>query len=164
ALDAAARILERHHVRVALLDFGGQVLAMGRPRGSAGWPVGIADPLDRDVPVAVISGSDVSISTSGNGERSAAGPEGPIGHILDPVSKRSAAFQGSVTVVAVDGTSADALSTALFVMGPDEGPRWADGRRIAALYLWRDPDGSLGRRATRAFDESFPGWSGSIEH
>ena len=163
ALDAAARVLVRHNVRVALLDFGGQVLAMGQPGSSAGWPVGIADPLDRDVPVAVIPGSDVSISTSGNGERSVAGPDGPIGHILDPGARRPAAFQGSVTVVAEDATSADALSTALFVMGPERGSRWADARRIAALYLWRDPDGTLGRRVTRAFDEGFPGWYGSIE-
>jgi thiamine biosynthesis lipoprotein len=164
ALDAAARVLARHNVRVALLDFGGQVLAMGQPGGSSGWPVGIADPLDRDVPVAVIPGSNVSISTSGNGERSVAGPDGPIGHILDPGARRPAAFQGSVTVVAEDGTSADALSTALFVMGPDEGCRWADGRSIPALYLWRDPDGSLGRRVTRTFDERFPGWWGTLEH
>lgn len=162
ALDAAARVLARRGVRVALLDFGGQVLALGRPRGSAGWPVGIADPLDRDVPVAVLRGSDVSISTSGNGERAVQGPDGPIGHILDPGARRPASFQGTVTVAAKDATSADALSTALFVMGPEGGCRWADERRIAALFLWRNPDGTLDRSTTRAFDERFPGWSGSL--
>lgn len=162
ALDAAALVLARRGVRVALLDFGGQVLAVGRPRGSSGWPVGVADPLDREVPVAVIRGLDVSISTSGNGERAVPSPDGPIGHILDPATHRPALFQGTVTVAARDATSADALSTALFVMGPEGGSRWADERRIAALFLWRNPDGSLGRTATRAFDERFPGWSGSM--
>lgn len=162
ALDAAARVLARRGVRVALLDFGGQVLALGRPRGTAGWPVGLADPLDRDVPVAVLRGSDVSISTSGNGERAVQGPDGPIGHILDPEARRPASFQGTVTVAAKDGTSADALSTALFVMGPEGGRRWADERGIAALFLWRNPDGTLGRSTSRAFDKRFPGWSGTI--
>jgi thiamine biosynthesis lipoprotein len=162
ALDAAARILARRGVRIALLDFGGQVLAMGRPRGTAGWPVGVADPQDRDVPVAVLRGSDVSISTSGNGERAVQGPDGPIGHILDPGARRPASFQGTATVAAKDGTSADALSTALFVMGPERGRRWADERRIAALFLWRNPDGTLGRSTSRAFDQRFPGWSGTI--
>jgi len=163
ALDAAARVLARHGVRDALLDFGGQVLAVGRPRGSEGWPVGIADPLDRDQAVAVVRGSDLSISTSGNGERAVPGPDGPIGHILDPEAHRPAPFQGTVTVAARDATSADALSTALFVMGPENGPLWADARGVAALFLWRGADGTLGRRSSRAFDETFPGWSGTIE-
>jgi len=133
------------------------------PAGSAARPEGSQpDPLDREVPVSVIRGQDVSISTSGNGERAVPGPDGPIGHILDPATHRPALFQGTVTVAAREATSADALSTALFVMGPEGGSRWADERRIAALFLWRNPDGSLGRTATRAFDERFPGWSGSI--
>lgn len=162
ALDAAARVLARRGVRVALLDFGGQVLAVGRPRDSEGWSVGIADPLDRDAPVAVVRGSDVSISTSGNGERAVPGPDGPIGHILDPAAHRPASFRGTVTVAAQDATSADALSTALFVMGPEVGTGWADARGIAALFLWRGLDGTLGLRSSRAFDETFPGWSGTI--
>jgi len=60
-----------------------------------------------------------------------------------------------VTVAAPDGTSADALSTALFVMGPERGAAWADQRAIAALYLWRDEARVLRRRATLSFEERF---------
>ncbi len=164
ALDAAARTLERDGVRDALLDFGGQILALGRPRGSGGWPVGIADPADRDEPVAVVTVAGLSVATSGNGERSVPGPDGPVGHILDPATRRPAPFDGSVTVAARDGTSADALSTALFVMGPERGREWAERRGIPALYLWRTRDGTLRHRATRAFDAQFREWSVSIEH
>lgn len=164
ALDAAARVLARHGVHNALLDFGGQVLAIGRPQGAAGWPIGIADPADRDTPVSVIQGADVSISTSGNGERAVDGPGGRIGHILDPRAQRPARFDGTVTAAAADATSADALSTALFVMGSERGTRWAEGRGIAALYLWREPDGTMHLRVTRTFAERFPGSARSLEH
>ena len=164
ALDAAARVLARHGARAALLDFGGQILAIGRPHGTEGWPIGIANPSDRDTSVSVIQGMDISMSTSGNGERAVEGTDGPIGHILDPRMQRPAPFDGTVTVVAEDATAADALSTALFVMGPERGLRWAEDRRIAALYLWPGPDGTLGRKGTRAFYRRFPGMARSPEH
>jgi thiamine biosynthesis lipoprotein len=155
ALDAAAGVLRRHGVRRALLDFGGQILAIGRPAGVAGWAVGIADPDDRDRAIAMIGIADLSVATSANSERSVETPRGRVGHILDPVAQRPARFVGSVTVASRDATSADALSTALFVMGPEEGAAWADTREIPALYLWRDAEGALHRRATRQFEERF---------
>jgi thiamine biosynthesis lipoprotein len=152
ALDAAARALRRRGVGQALLDFGGQVLAVGSPPGEAGWAVGISDPDDRRRGVVVFRASDLSLSTSGNGERQAEGPPGQAGHIIDPSQGEPATFGGSVTVAAPDATSADALSTALFVMGPNAGLRWAAARGVAALFLWRSGAGGLERRATHAFE------------
>jgi thiamine biosynthesis lipoprotein len=155
ALDAAARALRRHGVQNALLDFGGQVLALGRPPGAPAWTIGIADPEDRDRAVAVVGVADVSVATSGNAERAVMTPDGPIGHILDPVEQKPAQFEGSVTVAAPDATSADALSTALFVMGPLKGAAWADRRNIPALYLWHDQSGALQQKSTRSFEDRF---------
>jgi FAD:protein FMN transferase len=151
ALDAAARVLVRRRIDNALLDFGGQILALGSPPGRIAWPVAIADPLLRGRAVEWIEMRDGSVSTSGNSERAIAGEGGPIGHILDPVGQAPAAFEGSVTVIAADATSADALSTALFVMGPGRGTVWADQHRVAVLYLERGHDGRLVRTASAAF-------------
>jgi len=153
ALDAAASVLRRLGVRRALLDFGGQVLAMGRPVDGDLWRIGIADPVDRERAVSVLGIEDASLSTSSNSERFVETSQGRVGHILDPASARPAAFEGSVTVAAADATSADALSTALFVMGPVRGVEWAEARRLAVLYLWRDAAGSLRSKGTRAFAE-----------
>lgn len=161
ALDAAARVLASRGVRRALLDFGGQLLAVGRPAGAPGWTVGIADPADRDRAVAVLTIADLSIATSGNGERAVRGPDGPVGHILDPGTRRAASFGGSVTVAARDATSTDALSTALFVMGPERGAAWAEHRGIAVLYLWRGPDGAERRRTTRGFEDLLASTAGT---
>jgi thiamine biosynthesis lipoprotein len=152
ALDAAARVLSRRGIRRTLLDFGGQVLAVGSPPGEPGWAVGVSDPDDRRRVVAVVRASDLSVSTSGNAERLREEPSGQAGHIIDPSRREPATFGGSVTVAAPDATSADALSTALFVMGPDAGGRWAAARGVAALFLRRTGAGGLERRATPAFE------------
>ena len=150
ALDAALRVLKMEGVDSALLDFGGQILASGSGPEGRGWPVGIADPDDRSAPVARVTIHDASLATSGNGERSVATATGTIGHIIDPAGGASAPFRGTVTVGADNATAADALSTALFVMGPENGIRWAEERGVAALYLMRR-EGELERDASRAF-------------
>jgi thiamine biosynthesis lipoprotein len=147
ALDAAARLLGTRAVRSALLDFGGQVLAVGAGDGGA-WPVGVVDPGDRDRAAVWIALRGASIATSGNGER---GGRDGAGHILDPARGTPVAYAGTVTVLAPDATGADALSTALYVMGPERGLSWAESRGIAALYQWRAADGATIRRASRAF-------------
>jgi thiamine biosynthesis lipoprotein len=74
-----------------------------------------------------------------------------VGHILDPRTGRPAAFRGSVTVWDRRPLVADILSTALFVMGPDEGIRWAEVRGIAACYLAAGTGGQVRATMTRGF-------------
>ncbi|MFQ5877403.1 MAG: FAD:protein FMN transferase [Acidobacteriota bacterium] len=152
ALDAAAGVLKRRGVASALLDFGGQLLAYGPGPDGDGWSVGIADPIDRRASVGSLRLRDASVATSGSRERAAPGRSGSVGHILDPRLGRAARFSGTVSVVARKATDADALSTALFVMGPEEGLGWAEERGTAALYLWRDEAGALERRMTQEFE------------
>ncbi len=159
ALDAAARVLGERAIRAALLDFGGQVLATGSGPGGA-WPVGIAGPGDRDSAALWIVLRGSSLASSGNGERS--GPDG-LGHILDPARGAPAGYAGTVTVLAPDATAADALSTALFVMGPDRGLPWAEQHGIGVLYQWPAADGTAVRRLSRnfpAFSEGGPAAEG----
>jgi thiamine biosynthesis lipoprotein len=76
------------------------------------------------------------VATSGTSERWAQVDGRRLGHILDPRTGRPAPAWGSVTVVHPDPLVADILSTALYVMGPDEGLRWLDDHPgIAALFL-----------------------------
>lgn len=110
-----------------LVDLGGQVAVGGPQKNGDPWSVAIAHPVTRDVPYLQVSLREGSLSTSGNSERG--------DHILDPRTGRPASFAGAVTVWHRRGLAADALSTALYVMGPDEGVRWAEARRIAAIYL-----------------------------
>ena len=125
---------------------------MGPAPDGEGWRIVIADPADRERVEAAVRVRDASVATSGNGERARRTSAGPVGHILDPALRKPARFTGSLTVLAPNATSADALSTALFVMGPVRGARWAEERGLAALYLWQGADGTLHRRATPPFE------------
>lgn len=114
ALDHAAGVLRRRGVGSALINFGGQLYALGAPPGESAWTVrvpGLASPLRV---------CDASVSTSGNEERP--------GHIVSPFTGRRIADKRRATVVARSAAAADAWSTALFVL---------DGRAPASF------DGSL---------------------
>ncbi|HEY1908068.1 MAG TPA: FAD:protein FMN transferase [Myxococcaceae bacterium] len=121
ALDRMARVLVAAGVRDALLDFGGQLLVVGRPRS-----VALAAPDDRHRATLSFLLGPGSLSSSGTSEHGR--------HILDPESGVPSPAWGSVSVVAADGLTADVLSTALYVMGPERGRAWADAHHVAAVF------------------------------
>jgi thiamine biosynthesis lipoprotein len=127
ALDEAAGVLRRHGVRDALLNFGGQVLALGAPPGEPGWIVDVADPGDRMRPVASLRVRDASVATSANTERR---------HLLDPTTGRLVEHRASATVIAPTAAAADALATAMVVAGPDEGAAYLPAD---ATFLYLEP-------------------------
>ena len=122
-----------------LLDFGGQLLAWGHPVEAA-----IADPLDRQRPRLTILLKDASLSSSGTSERGR--------HILDPRTGEPCPAWGSVAVVASEGLTADILSTALYVLGPERGLAWAERHGTAAAFLLND--GTI--RQSAAFRDLHP--------
>ncbi len=115
ALDGAVAALRRSGAREALLDLGGQVSAVGPA------DVAVADPRDRGRAAVRISIEDESVSTSGNSERGLTVDGRRIGHLLDPRTGRPAPDFGSATAVTPSGLTADVLSTAFFVLGPEKG-------------------------------------------
>lgn len=86
------------------------------------WRVGIRDPRgERAAPFAVAPVKDSTFSTSGDYERFVVKDGVRYHHILDPVTGQPATRSRSVTVMARDAMTADAWSTALFVIGPERG-------------------------------------------
>jgi len=149
-LDRAAAVMGRDPW---MIDLGGQVSAGGVT--DEGWPVAIAHPRNRTTPHLRLTLLHGSLSTSGGSERDLTAGGTRVGHIFDPRTGRPASFAGSVTVWHERGLAADILSTALYVMGPDEGLQWAAAHQVAALYLI--PEGSaVLARMTAAF-QTAPG-------
>lgn len=125
ALDRAAERLRRRGVTSFLLQGGGQVLAGGGRRTGGGerpWRVGIRDPRGGPEDVfAEVEIRDASASTSGDYESFFIIDGVRYHHILDPRTGWPARGLSSATVISPDATLADALSTALMVLGPERG-------------------------------------------
>jgi len=151
ALDRAAAALRAQGAQSALIDFGGQVVALGSGPSGQEWRVAIADPGDRSRPIARLGLRDVSVATSGQSERGARAGDRILGHIVDPRSGAPVPAYGSVTVLAVSAFEADALATALYVMGPDQGLEWAARHpELQVLYLVQE-SGRLRARGSAGF-------------
>lgn len=124
AIDRAAAALETAGIRSYLLSAGGQV-AVGetRPGGDGRpWRIGIRDPRgDRSDYFATIDLTGECIATSGDYESFFVLDGQRYHHILDPRTGRPSRGVRSVAVISRDATLADALSTALMVMGVERG-------------------------------------------
>ncbi len=138
-----------------MIDIGGQIAAHGSAGGGDGWPVAVAHPLDRGTPLFELRLEEGSLATSAGSERDLYVSGRRVAHILDPRTAQPASFTGSVTVWHEDALVADILSTALFVMGPEAGLRWAEARGVAACYLVPRDGGAVARRPTKAFARRF---------
>lgn len=130
ALDRAVEALRRRGVRNALINFGGQVSVMDTPR-----EVAVAHPLQRDEAIITFVVANKSVSTSAGTEKTFVVNGRTFTHIFDPRTGEALEPRGSVSVVADSGFEADALSTALYVMGPDEALQWAERHGVAALFI-----------------------------
>jgi thiamine biosynthesis lipoprotein len=120
AIDAAAR--ELAPFRDFAIDAGGDLYLGGWNEQGAPWRVGIRHPGERERLIASLQVSDRAVCTSGGYERPALRASRGEHHVLDPprtgVSPPAVA---SATVVAPGAMLADALATAAFVLGPEEG-------------------------------------------
>lgn len=134
-----------------LIDFGGQVAVNGLPPDADWWTLAIAHPLLRDQPYLEVRLSEGSLSTSGGSERDLEVEGVRVAHHIDPRTGRPAAFKGSVTVAHSSALAADALSTALYVMGPEQGLSWAERRSLAVCFLVPQDDGAVRIMMTDAF-------------
>jgi len=121
ALDKARKVLLQQGFEDFMIVAGGQVLVHGSKNGQP-WRVGIRDPEKEQTDYfAVLELTDTCVSTSGNYEKFFIKDDIRYHHIIDPKTGYPARGVQSVTVISQDATLADALSTALFVMGVEDG-------------------------------------------
>jgi thiamine biosynthesis lipoprotein len=137
ACDRVRAVLAAHGVRHALLDTG-ELGAIGRRADGGRWTAGIQHPREPDAYLALAALDDRFLATSGDYEASFTA-DFRLNHILDPRTGRSPEEFSSVSVLARTGTEADALSTALFVLGTDRGLRLVEETPGAdALFVGKD--------------------------
>ena len=135
--------MKAHGVTSALLSLGGNVSALGsKPDGTA-WTVAIEDPDGGDY-LGTVQIADQCVVTSGGYQRYFEQDGVRYWHILDPETGNPArSGMRSVTIVSADDTLADALSTALFVMGPERAEEFWRVHRAEFGAVWLTEDGRL---------------------
>lgn len=153
---AAAKIAEKlksEGKTSYVLDFGGNLTAIGTKKDGTGWKTGVKNPTpqtSKDTYSTLFTLSDASVSTSGDYERYYTVDGVRYHHIIDRDTLFPARNFSSVTVVAADPALSDALSTALFCMSYDEGRNLVSTLDGVDAY-WIMSDGSV--RKTAFFEE-----------
>lgn len=140
ASDRAADILKNSGVKSAVMSLGGNVYTLGKRPDGEEWKIGIADPRDTSSVIGTVKVSDTAVVTSGGYQRFFESGGRTYHHIIDPATGKSAeSGLSSVTIVSKSSTSADGLSTALFVKGLEDSVRlWRENGEFEAVFVTSD--------------------------
>ena len=151
AVDRIAEILEQNGITSYLVEVGGEMRLSGNKPDGKAWTVAVEKPVtDRRDIQFLFSPGDMGMATSGdyrnyfeeNGER--------FSHTIDPRTARPITHKlASVTILHESAMSADALATAINVLGPITGLEFAEKHNIAAYMLIKTDEGFAEVLSTR---------------
>lgn len=155
-IDQALAVLRQHGIDRALVDIGGDIALGSPPPGKPGWTIAIA-PLDKRVPgpflvngeekkgqgafspFCRLSLSHCAVATSGDTERFVEIDGRRYSHLIDPRTGLGISDHSNVTVIASDAMTADALASAVSILGPTEGLKLIENTPHAETLIIRRP-------------------------
>jgi thiamine biosynthesis lipoprotein len=152
-VDLAARALQALGATDYMVEAGGEVRVRGRNAEGKPWRIGIERPdAVPQQPCLVVPMDDLSMATSGDYRIFFEQGGRRYSHEIDPATREPVRGKlASVTVVARDCALADAMATALFVMGSARGMEFATRQGMAACFIERGDKGRLFDLQTPAF-------------
>ncbi len=125
----------------AIINLGGNVQTVGKKPDGSDWRVAVEHPDSSEKYLGTISVDEKAVITSGGYERNFTENGKTYHHILDPeTGKPAESGLKSVTICSPDGTLADALSTALFVMGEKKAVEFWRRSGDFGIILFTDDD------------------------
>lgn len=144
AAQRAAEAAEEAGFTDFVLSAGGNVVARGQADGRA-WKVGVRDPRSEDGSsiITQVEVGDMALVTSGGYERNLTVEGKTYCHIIDPATGYPADHVLSATVICEDSALGDALSTAIFLMTPEEAERFVFSLDPQLRVILVEQDGSL---------------------
>jgi thiamine biosynthesis lipoprotein len=122
ALDEALATLKTFGIESALVDAGGDLRLGAAPPGKDGWTIGVAGLVKDGEPAFYRTLANVGVASSGDANRFLEIDGVRYSHIIDPRTCEPLTRRCVATVVAPDATTADALASAVCVLGIDGTP------------------------------------------
>jgi len=143
AVDETAKLLESLGIENYLVEIGGEIRASGHNSRKGAWVIGVERPvMERATPQKAIQVSGKALATSGDYRNYFEKDGKRYSHTMDPRTGYPIKHKlASVTVIADLAATADALATALNVMGPEQGLSFAEDKQLAAYFIVREGDG-----------------------
>ena len=159
AVDRVAELLDREGHESYLVEIGGEVRARGRHPDGRPWRVGIERPGDGPTVVRqIVTLTDAALATSGDYRNYFQRDGVRFSHTIDPRTGRPVTHGlASVSVIDPLCVRADAVATALEVLGPEDGYALAVERDWAVLLMIRQADGDFHEQMSPAFLDSTTG-------
>lgn len=159
AADEVRRILCENGIRSAMINLGGNVAAVGRRPDGNPWRIGIQNPLaPTGEYLGVLSVVNQTVVTSGCNEQFFIKDGVRYHHILNPRTGRPVQNSLlSVTAVCENSADADALTTALFVLGPEKGISLLKDVNAEAIFVFMDLSVAVTKGLRNHFHLNKPG-------
>ena len=143
AADRVGMILKEHNIKSALINIGGEIVAIGHSPEKRPWRIGIRNPRAEGI-IEGVEVENAALSTSGDYEKYFIIEDQKYPHIVDPKTGFPALNFVSVTIFADNAAYADAMATAVAIMGPDKGVKFLDSLGIRGIIYYEE-NGQLQR-------------------
>jgi thiamine biosynthesis lipoprotein len=138
AIKKAATAMRNANCDCFLIDDSGDIWVEGTKPDKTPWKIAVRDPRNNGMLAIIETEKPLAVSTSGNYERFVTINGKKYGHIMNPFSGTPADYYQSLTIIASSPVQADAFSTSLYAMPPDELYTWADKNNFPVLTLSMD--------------------------
>ncbi len=146
AADRIVDILKNYEVTSALVNIGGEIVAIGKSPEARSWRIGIKNPRG-DGLIETVEIESCALSTSGDYEKFFIVGDKKYPHIINPKTGFPARDFASVTIFHERAAVADAIATAVCIMGPEKGMKFLDSFGIRGIIYYEE-NGILQRSET----------------
>jgi len=141
-IDQVCEMLDRRELSNFLVEIGGEIRARGNGKSGKGWTIGLEDGSEgKSIGLTSVNLLNYSVATSGTYRQSKPNPDSvkPASHLIDPRTGHPVVHKLiAVNVLAPTARDADALATALMILGPEEGMRKAEEMDLIARFCLRE--------------------------
>ncbi len=154
-VDKLSMYLESKNIKNYMIEVGGEVKVKGKNHKGEFWKVGIDKPIENSNEFnrqlqTILPITDISLATSGSYRKFIEKDGIKYSHTINPKTGLPTYHRLlSVTILHSSCTYADALATAIMVMGLESGKRFVKGNNISAYFIYNDENGNMQTWATK---------------